>query len=259
METNNVNPYETPQASLSDHKTPELLVAPKAVPVGRGWGWIADAGGFFMQSPLMWVVIGIIFFVVLIASSFVPFATNLLTPVLMAGFGFGCVALEQQKTLEVGHLFEGFNTKFGQLVIVGLLGLLFTFLVMIPFMILMFVVPLMMVGIDSSGSDASMLVGVVVSIAALLILGLMIPVIMALWFSPFLVAFHDVQPFEAMKMSFKGCLKNIMPFLWYGIILFALCIVAVVPLFLGLLVLTPIMYISAYTAYKDIFLAESAA
>ena len=52
----------------------------------------------------------------------------------------------------------------------------------------------------------------------LVVMALSIPLAMAIWFAPALVVFHDLQPLDAMKQSFAGCLKNIVPFLVYGII-----------------------------------------
>jgi uncharacterized membrane protein len=56
-----------------------------------------------------------------------------------------------------------------------------------------------------------------------------------------------------MKQSFVGSLRNIVPFLLYGLILFLLSIVATLPLLLGWLVLGPVLAASLYTAYKDIY------
>jgi uncharacterized membrane protein len=56
-----------------------------------------------------------------------------------------------------------------------------------------------------------------------------------------------------MKASFVGCLKNIVPFLLYGVVMIVLCIVAAIPAGLGFLVLGPVAVASMYTGYRDIF------
>jgi len=56
-----------------------------------------------------------------------------------------------------------------------------------------------------------------------------------------------------MKMSFAGCLRNILPFLVYGLVGFGLAIAATIPLFLGWLVLGPVVSASLYTSYRDIY------
>jgi uncharacterized membrane protein len=56
-----------------------------------------------------------------------------------------------------------------------------------------------------------------------------------------------------MKESFTGCLKNIVPFLVYGIVAMVLGILASIPMALGWLVLGPVLAASMYTAYRDIY------
>ena len=90
-------------------------------------------------------------------------------------------------------------------------------------------------------------------LAILVMLALMIPVAMAVWFAPGLAALNERGAVEAMKESFTGCLKNIVPFLVYGVVLLGLSIVASIPLWLGWLVLGPVVAASIYTAYRDIF------
>ena len=92
-------------------------------------------------------------------------------------------------------------------------------------------------------------------LAMLVVLALAIPIYMALWFAPALVVFHHLTPVEAMKTSFAACLKNIVPFLLYSVILLLLAMVASIPFGLGWLVLLPVIVASIYTAYRDIFLA----
>ncbi len=76
---------------------------------------------------------------------------------------------------------------------------------------------------------------------------------MAYWFAPILVAFHELAPLDALKLSFRACLHNILPFSVYALISMVLLILAVIPLGLGLLVLIPTMTASLYVSYRDIF------
>jgi len=78
---------------------------------------------------------------------------------------------------------------------------------------------------------------------------------MAFWFAPILIAVHNLPPVDAMKASFVACLKNVLPFLVYGVIGMALAVVAAIPFFLGLIVLVPVLVASIYTSYRDIFYA----
>ncbi len=80
---------------------------------------------------------------------------------------------------------------------------------------------------------------------------------MAAWFAPALMVLNNVSLFDAIKLSFRGCLINIFPFLFYGLIMFVLTLVAILPMLLGFLILFPVIYASIYTSYKAIFITES--
>ena len=56
-----------------------------------------------------------------------------------------------------------------------------------------------------------------------------------------------------MGQSFRACLKNIVPFLLYGIVFFFLFVLAAIPLGLGFLVVIPVLIASIYTSYRDVF------
>ena len=84
---------------------------------------------------------------------------------------------------------------------------------------------------------------------------LLIPLGMALWFAPMLVLFNGMPPIEACKASFNACLKNILPFLLLGLIVFVLSFFAALPVGLGFLVLIPVLAGTAYAAYQDVFVA----
>ena len=90
----------------------------------------------------------------------------------------------------------------------------------------------------------------------LVILALFIPVSMAVWFAPALVALDGIDPLTALKWSFFACLKNIWSFLVYGLVMLGLAIVATIPMGLGWLLLGPVIMASVYTAYRDIFFVE---
>jgi uncharacterized membrane protein len=64
---------------------------------------------------------------------------------------------------------------------------------------------------------------------------------------------RGVEPLEAMRLSFSGCLRNVVPFLLYGLLGLGLAIVATIPLLLGWLVLGPVTIASLYTGYCDIY------
>ena len=114
----------------------------------------------------------------------------------------------------------------------------------------------LMMGTAQPSADDMTKVGAALAIAVLLMLALLLPLVMAIWFAPPLVVFHELGAVEAMKQSFAGCLKNMLPFLLYGVVLLVAGVVASIPLFLGWLVLGPVIAASVYTAYRDIYFSE---
>ena len=242
-----INPYAAPKAALADET---LVLSDDFVPGGlkqpasHGWDWIAAAWEMFKRQPGLWIGIWLLLIVMSFGVALVPFLGNFITmlvwPVLMAGIAIGCRALDEGRELELAHLFAGFRERTGTLLAAG--GLyLGAFLVM-----LLVVVLVMGVGIFA-------MAGVGALLGMLVLLALTLPLVMAIWFAAPLVVFHERGALEAMKESFIGCLKNIVPFLLYGVVLFVASIVAAIPLGLGYLVLLPVAAGSVYTAYRDIY------
>jgi uncharacterized membrane protein len=208
----------------------------------------------FKESPLIWIVNVILFLVITVAVQVVPIlggiAGALLAPVLGAGLMIGAHALRNGEALEVGHLFAGFRQNTGALVLVGVLYLVGVIAIVIVAMLL---VGVSFVGLMAGGEQA---LGPGLILAVLIAVALAIPLAMAYWFAPALVALNGLPAIEAMKTSFSGCLKNILPFLVYGLVALVAAIVATIPLALGWLVLGPVLAATMYASYRDIFYPE---
>jgi uncharacterized membrane protein len=67
------------------------------------------------------------------------------------------------------------------------------------------------------------------------------------------VVFDGVAPVEAVKASFAACMRNVMPFLIYGVLGLVAAIIACIPAFLGWLVLLPLIMLTAYLSYREVF------
>jgi uncharacterized membrane protein len=93
-------------------------------------------------------------------------------------------------------------------------------------------------------------------IGILVMFALMLPLVMAIWLAAPLAVLNDQGAFDAMKGSFMGCLKNIVPYLLYGIVMLVLSVVASLPIMLGWLVLGPVLAASIYTSYRDIYFSS---
>lgn len=236
-----------------------MQVEAHAASAADGWKWIAQGFGLFRRNPMMWLVLFVIYLLVGVALTLVPMIgpiiLNILAPVFVAGFMAGCRALDQHEELEINHLFAGFKHNTSQLVTVG--GLYLAGIIII--------VGIMFSGVDHDTMQA-LFAGEKLTTAQaealvqggfltymLIGAGMIIPLMMAYWFAPVLVAFHDMKAVAAMKLSFKASLRNILPFFVYSLIAMVLLIVAAIPFGLGMLIMIPTMMASLYTSYKDIF------
>jgi hypothetical protein len=255
------NPYAAPAAHVADVSGStddgQLIDGGQTVPAGNGWQWIADGFDLFKMNPGIWIVNLIILVVIMFVLAFIPvigaLGTYILLPILSGGLMLGCQALMHNEPLEVGHLFAGFREKAGPLAMLGLLYLVGLILIML---IASLFVGFGLFGALFSGGRPAMSVTMIL-LAALIVLGLSIPLAMAIWFAPALVVFHDLPPMDALKQSFTGCLKNIVPFLVYGILGLVIGIIATIPFGLGWLAWGPTLIASVYTGYRDIFLEHA--
>ena len=180
------------------------------------------------------------------------FVFTLLSPVFLAGLMIGCRSLEQGEGLEFSHLFAGFRSNTASLITIGGIYLVGQVLILGVFMLVGGDV-LMGLLLEGKRVDENELEERVVLNASLVALTLSIPLMMAAWFAPLLVIFKDMPPLEAMRLSFVACLKNIIAFQLYAVILVVLTVIATMPYGLGLFILVPTLFTSIYVSFRDIF------
>jgi uncharacterized membrane protein len=249
------NPFKAPEARVADAgvASGEFLPDGQTVAAGNGVDWLSRGWEMFKQAPGVWIGIAVVFMVLMIVLSLIPlinFFVNLLVPVFIGGIMLGCKALEDNEELRIGHLFAGFSGYTGSLVLVGLIYLAGIIAVIAVVGILGGV------GVGAMMAGGGQISPAAFILPALVAAALMVPLAMAVWYAPALVVFHGVGPFDAMKASFFVCIKNFVPFLVYGLVFLVLAILASIPIFLGWLVLIPVMYGSIYASYKDMFIRQ---
>jgi len=253
------NPYAAPKAAVADEAivlNADFVPGGQSRPAGNGWTWIAEGWELFKRQPGLWIGMILLAAVIFIAASFIPIvgalATTLFGPVFAAGVMVGCKTLDSGGELELGHLFAGFRERTGTLIAVGALYLAATVVVIVVVSLVMGVGMMTMMGAGDPQEVAAM--GMTIVLAVLIMFALLLPAVMAIWLAAPLVVFHEHGAVEAMKGSFAGCLKNILPFLVYSVVLFVFAIAATLPLMLGWLVLGPVFAASVYASYRDIYL-----
>ncbi len=163
----------------------------------------------------------------------------------------------RNQELEINHLFQGFKQNTSQLVAVG--GFYMMSLLVIAVLVVLMLdrgaVELIAQGKDLSPEQASTVI-----LPLFIAMCLLMPVLMGYWFAPVLAGLNQLKAVDAMKLSFVACLKNMLPFLLYGLIFMAVLmaamwlVVSVHVIFSVVFVaIIPVMMTSLYTSYADIF------
>lgn len=256
---------------IDDNQTPFALGATKLTKphhcsAGAGWKWLSQGYAIFKQMPGLWILILLMTIVLNGICRVVPvvgdIASILISPVLLGGVMMVAHRCFMESDAQFDDLFAGFRHRLWPLVQVAL----FYLAGMVIMLILAILMSAALVGIETiklmgdminqkpEMLEPAFLMNIMIVVTIVLVV--MLPVIMMYYFAPVLVMFHEVDAFSAMKLSFIACCKNGIPFLVYGLLVMLLAMLSVFTLFLGLLVLVPVIWASTYTAYRDIFLSE---
>lgn len=261
------NPYAPPAAIVEDDYQGEIdggsfVPGGRKRDAGQGANWIGDAWRMFAQQPVAWILMSLLALGIFIVLSLIPlvnFFAGLLMPFFVGGTMIACANQRASGELRVGDLFAAFNRHTGPLLVLGLISFGFGILIML--------IMLIMAGFFGFSMFAAMLGGghptlsVMPGLGSILV-GMIIVLVLsmlfyaALWFAPALIVLNGVEPIAALRQSFGAWMRNVLPSLVYGLLLFVLMIVASIPFGLGWLVLGPVMAASVYTSYRDIFIAE---
>ena len=256
--SDNNNPYAAPSSNLEQGVVSgesRLLPVPRGVAAGRGWGWITDGFQYFKRSWGAWIL-GMLVGLLVVLLNIIPVIGQviymLVFYVIVGGVMMGCHAQSRGEPFKVSYLFAAFK-KPTKLILWSVLMAVVTIVLMGLAFGSSFVGMMTMSPDDAAGAAEVMGDPSVFLIKFLVIMLIFIPLSMAIWFAPALIAINDLSIGSALKMSFSGCLKNILPFLVFGLIGMVLYIVAAIPLGLGLFVFFPTFTAASYVAYRDIF------
>jgi hypothetical protein len=236
----------------------------RRVPTAHGWYWITQAFGLFRRNALNWIMLNLALLLVALGLVVVPvigaYVLYLLTPMFLAGMMVACRDQEAGRAVEIAHLFRGFRQNATQLVTVG--GVYLVGQVVIAGLVLSIggaeLQDAMRAAAEGSAEQLAPAAADRISLAVLVGSALFVPLAMAVWFAPPLVILDEIPAVQAMQLSVRACLLNLLPFLLYGVIMFGLLVMAMAPLFAGLVLWVPLAVISGYTSYRDIFSAPPA-
>jgi len=227
----------------------------REVDPGACFDWLQQGWTMFLVNPGVWIGSTVLLLIILMAISIVPFfgqvAAHLLVPLFGAGMVQLCRHMVDDQKPEIADLFAGFRHNAGPLVMVGVFFAVGIFG-------LAFIAFLLVSGGVFGGVVTGRVAGFGIALGGVMLAGLVVavlsvPVIMATWFAPALVYFHDMKPAAAMRASFDAGAKNWLAMIIFGVFLVVALFFAMLPLGLGLLLLLPIFSGAVYASYRDIF------
>ena len=229
------------------------------VRAGRGVGWLAEGFALFRRKPFAWIGLCAGWMVITFGLLVIPLVggvvANFLQPVFFASFAITAFRQNAGEPVAMGDLFSGFRRNLRALVNLGALLLIAE----IAIFALMALLGLPMAG-DGERFTVSQYVDQLRGKEWILIIGFVLTVVVkgAVWFAPPLIAFHDMGTAHAIRWSVYAALANIGAMLVYGVVLFLIFFVGLIPWGLGLLVVIPVMAISTYAGYREVFEAATA-
>ena len=262
LQKSNGLPPELPPTDDYGQLLPQLLSEPRAGRVGWGVSWITNALSIFKDNFLLWLGIGVVYLIIAMVMSAMPiinFVFSLISFVFVGGIIKGADAQVTGKELRFDHLFSAFSTHLLPLIVLFVLYMAALIIAFIPIGIILIVVSHVMGGIGNvdsmmtaeqigAGSIIAILLVLLFSMIAFFFLFVMV------WFAPALIVLHNIAPTEAMKMSVKGCLKNILPLFVFSLLLPLLALLSILfTLGFAILVVVPVGMITYYTSYRDVW------
>lgn len=247
------------------------------VPAKTGYVWFRQGIWLFRKNPLAFLTLFFTYLLVMTLVSQIPVIGGVLPlafiPGVAVGFMAACRNTIAGKPVFPTILVDGFHS-YGPVVAKRLLVLG-----------VMYIVAMALVLAGSALADGGMLLKVMlggvamdqdaiansnIPLAVVTAFAFYIPVAMIFWFSPILIAWHDVPPVKAMFFSLVSCWRNRGAFIVFGALWFAVAMTvslglsavmqalgagdfAFAILMPATMIVTTMLYCSFYATYRGCF------
>ncbi|HKE41445.1 MAG TPA: BPSS1780 family membrane protein [Casimicrobiaceae bacterium] len=247
----------------------------------RGIAWLKAAYAMFRRAPLAWLFLLFTYYLLVAIAGLGPWAAigqviaGLLKPVFAVGFLAAAWTQERGGKPKLEHLFRGFRSNLYALIALGVVFIVGMTLAVLSTML---VDGGIVIGVVSGAVKPTeeMLAGGKPQLALLLGALCALPTLLALWFAPALVVFHDAGAVTALGTSLTAAMANWRAVAAYGIAVFALggvlpgLALSIAQFFgesvaglLGVFLVVPYLFafvatlhISDYVSFRDVFHAD---
>lgn len=225
------------------------------LPAGRGAAWLAESFRLFRANPLAWIGLCAGWISITFALIVIPFVggvlANFLQPAFFASFAIAAFKQEAGERFAMVELFSGFRRSLRAQLNLGALLLVAE----IAIFALMAFMGLPIAGASEKDVTVAEYVEMLQGKEWILVTGFALTAVVkgALWFAPPLIAFHGLTTMHAIRWSIYAALSNLGAMAVYGAVLMALFFVGLIPWAVGLVVVIPMMAISTFVGYREVF------
>jgi len=229
----------------------------KKVNADAALGWLGEGWRLFKLNPGMWIALILVYLVIIVVLSFIPFLGALIlalvTPALSTGLVHAARELDQGRDLAIEQLFAGLKEPKQRTPLLTL-GAIYIGAGIVMLLVMFLLGGGALIGGMIAGGEAAAGVAAAGGASLMIVIALMLAVLIAMAFvyaGP-LVMFKSMPPVDSIKSSFNACVQNIVPLIVFGVILVVLSFIASIPFLLGWLVLGPVAVGAIYASYKAI-------
>lgn len=258
------------------------MPVPRVLRALRGAQWLVDAYVIFRRTPGAWMLVLLGLLAAMVVSSLLPvigpLVFGLVFPVFSVGVALAARASDRGEPIVPAHFTSGFRSSTSDLVAIG--GIYLVGQLMIVGVMMAIGGAGVVEGVAAAGGAAGTTsapaagpapVTGAMAFAGLVGLSLLIPLLLASWFAPLLVYIHGQKAFPSLLASLGAAARNWRAFLvcFIGLLLvmvlarLVVSVLALLPVIgpllamvlLGALlsVLAPVLLITFYTSYVDVF------
>jgi uncharacterized membrane protein len=240
---------------------------PRRVHPARAVDWLAAGWRLFIGKPIQWALMALVAVVAMILVSILivplPIIGPMAPPVLWVLFAGGMLSAANRQAhglrFSFENLFDGMRRHPGNLALVGIFYS--TPLVLMSLLTVLAVTGGLLAGLLGTvlgGALQALLSGAMTLISMIVTAWIFVAaffalMLLALISAPSLVMYRGTSAFDAMRLSLNASVRNLGATLLFGLMLYTLFVIAVIPAGLGVLVLIPVGAGALRQAYLDIF------